>query len=217
MSKLKVLTVANRKGGAGKSTCAAHIALEAVKSNLKTILIDLDPQKTLEAWWNLRSEDSPYLTDSTAIDLAEKIQNIKNKGFDLCIIDTPGDISTNAVSGINAADLVLIPSKPTSPDLGAIGRTISMVTEAKKPYVFLVTQAISRSNAALQAASVLSEFGAVAPAVVSNRVSYVNAMNAGTSAGLIDKVANEELTSIWNFISTKLFLNNGRGNGKEKI
>jgi chromosome partitioning protein len=217
MTKLKVLTVANRKGGAGKSTCAAHIALEAVKANLKTILIDLDPQKTLETWWNLRSEENPYLTDSSAADITEKIKIIEEKGFDLCIIDTPGDVSTNAIAGIRVADLVLIPSKPTSPDLGAIGRTISLVNDAKRPYIFLVTQAISRSNAALQAASVLSEFGAVAPAVVSNRIAYVNAMNVGTSAAVMDKTAFEELSSIWNFVSTKLFLKKGNGYGKEKI
>ena len=48
MKKTKILTIANRKGGAGKSTCAAHLSLEAVKNGFKTILIDLDPQKTLE-------------------------------------------------------------------------------------------------------------------------------------------------------------------------
>ena len=40
--------------------CAAHIALEAVKHNLKTILKDLDPQKTLEIWWKKRVEENPY-------------------------------------------------------------------------------------------------------------------------------------------------------------
>ena len=64
MKKTKILTIANRKGGAGKSTCAAHIALEAVRNNLKTILIDLDPQKTLELWWKKRDEENPYLTDT---------------------------------------------------------------------------------------------------------------------------------------------------------
>lgn len=40
---MKIITIANRKGGTGKSTCAAHIALEAVKHKIKTIMIDLDP------------------------------------------------------------------------------------------------------------------------------------------------------------------------------
>ena len=43
MKKTKILTIANRKGGAGKSTCAAHFALASTHFGLKTILIDLDP------------------------------------------------------------------------------------------------------------------------------------------------------------------------------
>jgi chromosome partitioning protein len=214
---VKVLTIANRKGGAGKSTCAAHIALEACKHGLKTLLIDLDPQKTLENWWNLRDEGEPYMADVTAADVFEKIKQVDEKGFDLCIIDTPGDTSPNAVVGIKAADLVVIPSRPTSPDLRAIGRTISMVKEAGKPYIFVVAQAISRSNAALQAASVLSEFGPVAPSTISHRIAYANAMTVGGTAALGDKIAAEEIDAVWKFISNRLFNKAGKGNGKEKI
>lgn len=217
MSTLKVLTVANRKGGAGKSTCAAHIALEAVKNGLKTIIIDLDPQQTLEKWWKLRESPDPYMTDVSPSELNNKLLTIREKKFDLCIIDTPGDVSANATAGIKVADLVVIPTKPTSPDLGAIGRTISMVKEAGCPFVFLVTQAISKSKATMQAVSILSEFGPVAPSVISNRVSYQNAMSAGTSAAMLDKMAQEELTAIWSFIATKLFLKDGGKDGKAKI
>lgn len=202
---MRILTVANRKGGAGKSTCAAHISLEAMKAGLKVILIDLDPQKTLEGWWNKRKEENPYLTDASASNLSEVLLNIKEKGFDLCIIDTPGDTSGNTIAGISSADLVLIPSKPTSPDLSAMGRTIAMVKDAKKSFLFAVTQAISRSNTALQAASVLSEFGPVAPSSVSNRVSYANAMSSGISAAEIDKAAAEEMMLIWQSIFSRLY------------
>src|SRR4051794_28209337 len=97
---MKVLTVANRKGGAGKSTCAAHLALEAVSGGLKTILIDMDPQKTLETWWGKREEENPFLLDTNANDLLASIETLRSKGFDLCIIDTPGDASQNAIAGI---------------------------------------------------------------------------------------------------------------------
>lgn len=202
---MKVLTVANRKGGAGKSTCAAHLAIEAVKSGLKTILIDMDPQKTLETWWQKREEENPYLLESAAADLPEMIKKLEDKDFNLCIIDTPGDASENAFAGIRVADLIVIPSKPTAPDLTAIGRTISMVEENKKPYVFTITQGIVRSKATLQAASVLSQFGAVAPAVISNRTSYANAMGVGGSAVDYDAQANEEVSQVWHFIKERLF------------
>ena len=202
---MKVLTVANRKGGAGKSTCAAHLALEAVNDGLKTILIDMDPQKTLEMWWNKRDEENPYLIDTNANDLPNSIETLRQKSFDLCIIDTPGDASLNAISGIKVADLVVIPSKPTAPDLSAIGRTISMVEESNKAFAFVITQGIVRAKATLQAASVLSQFGAVAPAVISNRTAYANAMGLGTSACFLDKQAEEEIKHVWSFLKSRLF------------
>lgn len=213
----KIITIANRKGGAGKSTCAAHFALEATNRGLKVILMDLDPQKTLEQWWEKREEENPYFADVSATSLEDKIEMIKQKGFDLCIIDTPGDTSANSTYGIKAADLIIIPSKPTSPDLRSIGRTIGMVKEYKKPFIFVITQAISRSNIALEAASVLSEFGSLAPSTISNRVSYANAMSNGTSARATDKNAAEELDQIWKFIANKVLDNKDSSNGKEKL
>ena len=212
---MKVLTVANRKGGAGKSTCAAHIAVEATKQGLKTILIDMDPQKTLEMWWQKRTEENPYLVDTNADELIDTIARLEKKGLDLCIIDTPGDASLNAIAGIKVADLILIPSKPTAPDLAAIGRTISMVEENKKKYVFLITQGIARAKATLQAASVLSQFGAVAPAVISNRISYVNAMGLGSSSAQLDKIAEEEISQVWGFVSNRIF--DEKKNTKQKL
>ena len=202
---MKVLTVANRKGGAGKSTCAAHLAIEAVKSGLKTILIDMDPQKTLETWWQKRADENPFLLETSAVDLPDTVDRLGDKDLDLCIIDTPGDASENALVGIRVADLIVIPSKPTAPDLTAIGRTISLVEENKKPFIFVITQGIVRSKATLQAASVLSQFGAVAPAVISNRMSYANAMGLGGSAAELDTQANEEITQVWNFLKERLF------------
>lgn len=213
----KIITIANRKGGAGKSTCAAHFALEATNRGLKVILMDLDPQKTLEQWWEKREEENPYFADVSATSLEDKIEMIRQKGFDLCIIDTPGDTSVNSTYGIKVADLIIIPSKPTSPDLRSIGRTIGMVKEYNKPFIFVITQAISRSNIALEAASVLSEFGSLAPSTISNRVSYANAMSNGTSARATDKNAAEELDQIWKFIANKVLDNKDNTSGKEKL
>lgn len=202
---MKILTIANRKGGAGKSTCAAHIAIEAVREGLKTALIDLDPQKTLESWWSIREEDNPYMIDVTISDINSQLEKLKLNKFDFCIIDTPGDTSANSLAGIKVAELVVIPSRPTSPDLTSIGRTISIVRDENTEFVFIISQAISRSTLALQAASILSEFGPVAPISISHRVSYAHAMAAGKSAADLDKLAAEEIKAVWNYLSSRLF------------
>ncbi len=197
---MKILTVASRKGGAGKSTCAAHLSLEAVNHGLNVLLIDLDPQKTLETWWSKKPRENPILCDIEPKRLQE-IQKLEE--FDLCIIDTPGDTSHKATSGIGIADLVLIPTRATAPDLEAIGRTISMVEENKKPFVFVVTQSLSRSKSFEQATSALSSFGPTAPVGLSYRIAFANAMGLGISAP--DNKAQFEIFQLWKFIQPFLY------------
>lgn len=214
---MKVLTVANRKGGAGKSTTAAHLAVEAVNAGYKTILIDLDPQQTLEGWWKKRSDSDVLLTEANSDDLKEKILKLSESGFDLCVIDTPGDASLNTRSGVEVADLVVIPSKPTAPDLSAIGRTIGIVEDLNKKFVFVITQGVLTSNLNFQASSALSSFGKVAPSIIANRASYAKAMGAGESARLSDKKASEELKELWSFVEENMFESNYNSNKKKIV
>jgi chromosome partitioning protein len=159
----------------------------------------------LEGWWGKRKQDDIPLTEASSTNLDEIVRKLSDKGFDLCIIDTPGDASVNARVGISVADLILIPSKPTAPDLSAIGRTISMVEEAEKKFLFVLTQGNMTAKANFQASSALSGFGPVAPAVIANRTSYAKAMGMGESARNIDKKAEDELCQVWNFIQERLF------------
>jgi chromosome partitioning protein len=42
-----IITIAGQKGGAGKSTIAAHLSAFLSQLNLQITLIDIDPQQTL--------------------------------------------------------------------------------------------------------------------------------------------------------------------------
>jgi hypothetical protein len=55
----------------------------------------------------------------------------------------------------------------------------------------------------------------VAPSVISNRTSYANAMGQGASACSFDKVAEEEISNVWQFISGRLF--DEKKNIKQKL
>ena len=155
------------------------------------------------------------MAEVRANDLDQKLAFAKQKGMDLCIIDTPGDAGSTTTTGIKVADLVVIPSKATVPDLTAIGRTINMVRKLEKPYVFILTQIVSQAKNAVQAISVLSEFGPVAPSFIINRIAYSNAMGRGRSAVDEDKLASEEISEIWKYVKQKLF--NEKPATKKKI
>jgi chromosome partitioning protein len=42
---MKTLAVISQKGGSGKTTIAVHMAVCAARRNVKTALIDIDPQR----------------------------------------------------------------------------------------------------------------------------------------------------------------------------
>lgn len=202
---MKILAIANRKGGASKSTLAAHLSVAAEKDGKKTILIDMDPQKTLESWWEKRTEESPSLVDIPPLELEDKLNLLRKSDFDICIIDTPGDTSTNAEVAIKYSDTVLIPCKPTPPDLSAVGKTISQVRDKfDKSFFFILSQSPPNSNIHIQATSVLSEFGPVCHEIMATRKVYSDVMGTGETAMEFNPLAKKEISLIWEYTKEKL-------------
>jgi chromosome partitioning protein len=57
---MRILTIASQKGGAGKTTLAAHLAVEAERAGAGPVaIVDTDPQGSLAAWWNSREAPTP--------------------------------------------------------------------------------------------------------------------------------------------------------------
>jgi chromosome partitioning protein len=57
---MHVIALASRKGGAGKTTLASHLAVQAEATGAGPVaLVDTDPQGGLAGWWNARTADTP--------------------------------------------------------------------------------------------------------------------------------------------------------------
>lgn len=61
-ARMNVIVVASQKGGAGKSTLALHLGTAA---DVRTVLLDMDPQQTLAKWWGKRPSERPALAEAT--------------------------------------------------------------------------------------------------------------------------------------------------------
>jgi chromosome partitioning protein len=113
-----VITVAQQKGGTGKTTLAANIAA-ALAPGLRVVLLDIDPQRTLTRWHALRiARPTLGFSDVAGWRLATELDRLR-RSHDVVVIDSPPQVDTDAKLAVRGADLVLIPVQPSPPDIWA--------------------------------------------------------------------------------------------------
>jgi chromosome partitioning protein len=127
-----VITVAQQKGGTGKTTLAANLAA-ALAPTKRVAVMDIDPQHSLTRWHQLRPQSAAKLvmSDVSGWRIAGELDRL-NKGFDVVVIDSPPQIDTDARLAIRAANLVLIPIQPSPPDLWAAEGTLMLAASEKR-------------------------------------------------------------------------------------
>ena len=213
---MNVIVLASQKGGAGKTTLAAHLAVAAeAAGDGPAVLIDTDPQGSLSAWWNAREADAPALASTSLADLPAKLQALASAGFKLAVIDTPPAITAAIRDVVRLADLVLIPTRPSPHDLRAVGSTVDIAQETGRPFAFAVTQAKPTARLTVQAVAALSVHGAVAPSIVHDRVDYAASMVDGRTVRETDPRGRsaEEMKQLLSFVLERM---NAKTKGKKK-
>ncbi len=204
---MKTLVLASQKGGAGKTTLAAHLAVAAAQGDGgPAVLIDTDPQGSLTAWWNSREADTPALAASSLAELPAKLKDLAAAGYALAVIDTPPAITAAIRDVVKLADLVLIPTRPSPHDLRAVGSTVDLAKETGRPFAFAVTQAKPTARLTVQAVAALSAHGPVAPAIVHDRVDYAASMVDGRTVGEVDPRSRsaEEIGGLFSFVQERM-------------
>ena len=142
---MNVLVFASRKGGAGKSTLTAHLAVHASQASHRTLLVDCDPQGSLSAWHELRERKDPALRSGTRA-IAQTLNEARREGFEWAFIDTPPDTSEVIWEAILMATLVVIPARPCFFDIVAVQNTIEIARELQKPYAVVLNAAPARRS-----------------------------------------------------------------------
>ncbi|MCU0889768.1 MAG: ParA family protein [Rubritepida sp.] len=130
-----VITVAQQKGGAGKSTLAANLAVALAEGGARVGLIDADPQQTLARWHALRGADArPLAFEAPKGWRVEGALDRQRKTADVVVIDTPPHAETEARLAVRAANLVLVPIQPSLPDLWASEATFQLAEAERRPH-----------------------------------------------------------------------------------
>ena len=203
---MQVIVLASRKGGAGKTTLASHLAVEAQRVSVARVaLADTDPQGGLAAWYNAREATTPEFVDVSK-GLKAAVEACRKGRVNYLFIDTPPSVTETISAVIAVADIVVVPVRPSPNDLRAVGGTVALAATAKKPMVFVVNQATARARITAEAAIALSQHGTVAPSMIASRVDFATSMTDGRTAGELDPASRSaaEIAALWSYLVSRM-------------
>jgi chromosome partitioning protein len=212
---MHTVALLTQKGGAGKTTLAASLAVAAASAGERVIALDLDPQASLARWGERRkAAKAPQTVIVEPLErerlprLRTILAGLADVGFTLAVFDTPGVDSATADFVTEAADLCLLPARPTRLDVEATAATFRAVCLAKRRAAFVLNQcpATYRSSRASEAAKDLTHLGVLAEPMLSARMDFQDAIAAGlgVSEYARDGRAAQEIEALWSWARTQL-------------
>ncbi|EIZ81895.1 partition protein [Methylobacterium sp. GXF4] len=209
---MRTITLVTQKGGAGKTTVAASLAVAAAEAGERVIALDLDPQGSLAAWGDSRTADAPAvdrLGPDRLSDLPKILKALGQEGYTLAVLDTAGVASTGGNLAMQVADLALIPARPSRLDLQATMPTIETLMRLgmRDRFAFVLNQCpAGRSARTVEAASGLGMFGVLAEPSLTTRADHQDALAAGKGVTEYapEGKAADELRGLWAWADRKM-------------
>ena len=203
---LKVVVLASRKGGVGKTTLTGHLAVAAEQAGAGRVAIaDADPQGGLAAWYDARAAQTPEFV-SLERGARRTVDACAAAGFDVLIVDTPPSTDPIVQQIADLADLIVVPVRPSPHDLRAVGYTVAVVEASGRPMIFVANQVTKRARITTEAAIALSEHGAVAAPMLASRVDYATSMTDGRTVLELDPTSKSasEIRELWSYVARQL-------------
>jgi len=212
-SSLRVLALLAQKGGAGKTTLALHLAVIAQQSGLRTVLVDLDPQRSAAGWWRARAADTPELVETNADQIAQVIAAARADGVALLVVDTRPSVERDTAEVARHADIALIPTRPSILDLRAIGATVDVVKASRRPGAIVLNscraiRGIGDASLTTEARRGLHAYGLpVLPAAVTQRAALAHALIDGRAVTEFEPAgkAAAEMRKVWQWTKDQLW------------
>lgn len=146
-----IYTVANLKGGVGKTLSTAFLAAGLHRSGRTVVAIDADAQGSLLSW--AEAADPEWLT--VAMPTKTIHRQVDQLQADDIVIDTPPGHIPIVASAIQAAartgGMVIVPVQPTTADIDKLPETLALIEDTPGGddlrVVLLLTRAVKGTRA----------------------------------------------------------------------
>ncbi|WP_420405523.1 ParA family partition ATPase [Nisaea sp.] len=203
-----IITIAQQKGGAGKTTLAAQLAVALAHSGKSVAAIDIDPQMSLATWFRMRTslngeiayrgKGALEIIQITGWRAAAEIEK-QAKLHDVVIVDSPPHAETEAKIAVRNAHIVLIPVQPSPMDVWATKPTVDMAAAERTPVLLVLNRVPPRAKLTERMTAAVKELEVpVAKVSIGNRVALASSMADGL--GVVEaakrSVAAQEITAL---------------------
>lgn len=201
----KVITVAQQKGGAGKTSIATHLAIAWAGYGVmpsgrafrqpandhptspirKVIVLDMDPQESLTSWFKVRQDRFPDEQNLSVVPasgwrISAELIRAKREA-DIVVIDTPPHAENSSIrQAIRSADLIVVPTQLSPMDIWACQNTLDLIQREKKNSIIVLNRVPPRARLADELmAQLKADDLPLAKAHVGNRIAFASSMMEG--------------------------------------
>jgi chromosome partitioning protein len=178
----RIITFAQQKGGAGKTTVLAHLAAAWAAAGRSVAVIDLDPQRSLTRWAKLRADPRIALIESKDYRAGADMKAAA-RTHDVVLVDCPGAASNLLDAAVRESDLVIAPCQPSVMDVWATASVIDTCRRLKRPLRILLNRLPPRAGSVEEALAALGDARAfLLESRLGNRVAFSQAVLTGRTA-----------------------------------
>ena len=180
----QVITIAQQKGGTGKTTLTIHLAIACLQQGKSVAVIDLDPQASLTRWHRHRVAgfgESEGLThrQTSGWRVAAELDSLR-RDHDLVLLDNPPHAETDLKIAIRGADLLLVPVQLSPADLWAMQATIDLGRAERKDALLVYNRVPPRGRSSQEVRDRIEKSDVeVASTQLGNRIAYSASLMSG--------------------------------------